>query len=96
MHPLHPIYVLAGSFTEFKAAKRFLTASMYANNIEFASQQIRYISSPDVLRGVISPWGYRLGRYEMRRDFPDIVDMIAARGSSLEDFIELEYTMEYR
>lgn len=85
------IFVLAGTFEQFRTFRNQLVESMANEHIWFRINDIVYIGGPDTLRGMRNPWGYKVGTWNERADVWQISSMLLAAGSSINnDFIEVQ------
>lgn len=91
MNPPGKIFVLAGTYGQFKSFVRKLERDMFAEGITFRRQDFIYMT-PDSIRGHRNIWGYKVGTWRDREDINDVYNALACTFSYLEtDFIEAEF-----
>ncbi len=86
------IFVLAGTFDQFRLFRKQLTNVMIEEDIGFTYSSFIYINGPDSLRGYSrdSIWGYAVGTWDKRDDIADIENALMICGTSSKDFIEVQ------
>ena len=84
------IFVLAGTYEQFKLFADQLYRTMIPEGMPLRRQDLIYVT-PDSIRGFRDIWGYAVGTWQHREDLPTLREMIRWAGSSVEnDFIEVE------
>jgi hypothetical protein len=82
------IFILAGTYEQFKMFVHKLENEMFAEGIPFRHQDFIYLTL-DSIRGQRNIWGYKVGTWQKRDDLHKLYANIASTFSSVEnDFIE--------
>lgn len=84
------VFVIAGTFEQFRMFREQLVYTMSVEDIPVKYHDIVYVSGPDQLRGYREPWGYMVGTWYNRQDIGELETLIKTAGSTLEDFIEVK------
>jgi hypothetical protein len=85
------IFILAGTYDQFKSFVRKLERDMFAEGIPFRHRDFIYLT-PNCIRGYSDIWGYKVGTWRDREDINDVYNALAYTFSYLEtDFIEAEF-----
>lgn len=88
---MNKIFVIAGTYDQFKLFANQLAASMNEEGIRVNRLDLVYVSDVNQLRGCHDVWGYRVGTYADRKDINEISRQLAISGSCiLDNFIEVE------
>lgn len=81
------IFILAGTYEQFRWFVRQLENEMFAEGIPFRHQDFIYVT-PDSIRGCRDVWGYKVGTWQTRDDLTKLYTAMAGTMSSIEtDFI---------
>ncbi len=85
------IFVLAGTFDQFRLFRKQLTDVMIEEDIGFRYSSFVYINGPESLLGYSrdSIWGYAVGTWDKRSDINEIKLALMINGTSAEEFIEV-------
>lgn len=87
------IFVIAGTMEQFRKFRNQLSDTIVKEDLfKVSHHDIVYVGSPDALRGRSwrEPlWGYTVGTWRDRPDIGSIEMTLLARGSSLDEFIEV-------
>lgn len=87
---MNKIYIIAGTYEQFKMLSRHLAEVMIDGDMEFSMSDFVYIDGPERLVGCYKPWGYKVGTWSERNDIDEISKLLLTRHSSItEDFIEV-------
>lgn len=87
---MNKIYILAGTYEQFKWFVRQLENTMFSEGIPFRHSDFVYVT-PDSIRGHRNIWGYKVGTWRERKDSNQLQQLIGYTFSSVEnDFIEVE------
>jgi hypothetical protein len=87
---MNKIYIIAGTYGQFKTLCRQLAELMTESGISFAMSDFVYLDSIEKLMGCYKPWGYKVGTWSERNNIDDISKFLLTRHSSItEDFIEV-------
>ena len=87
---MNKIYIIAGTYEQFKTFSRQLAESMIESGMSFTMSDFVYLDSMEKLLGCFKPWGYKVGTWSERNDITDISQLLLTRHSSItEDFIEV-------
>lgn len=88
---MNNIYIIAGTYEQFKMFISQLAEAMIAEGLTVRRSDFIYVDGPDRLRGIISPWGYKVGNWYNRKDLDCIERTIkVCRSDFNEDFIPVE------
>ncbi len=88
--PMNKIFILAGTYEQFRMFVRKLENEMFAEGIPFRHQDFVYVT-PYSVRGCRDVWGYKVGTWRDRDDLRKIYASMASTFSYIEsDFIEVE------
>ena len=86
---MNKIFILAGTYEQFRWFVRKLENDMFAEGIPFRHNDFVYVT-PDSVRGCRDIWGYKVGTWRKREDLYKLYDSIASTFSSIQnDFIEV-------
>ena len=84
------IFILAGTYEQFRWYVRQLENQMFAEGIPFQHSDFIYVT-PDNVRGQRNIWGYKVGTWQERDDLIQVYTSMASTFSSIEnDFIEVQ------
>ena len=84
------IFILAGTYEQFRWYVRQLENQMFAEGIPFRRSDFIYVT-PDSVRGCRNIWGYKVGTWQQREDLYKLYASMASTFSSVEnDFIEVQ------
>ena len=87
---MNKIYIIAGTYEQFKILSRKLAELMTESGMSFTMSDFVYLDSMEKLLGCYKPWGYKVGTWSERDDIDDISKLLLTRNSSItEDFIEV-------
>ena len=87
---MNKIYIIAGTYVQFKIFSRQLAELMTESGMGFTMSDFVYLDSMEKLLGRYKPWGYKVGTWSERNDIDDISELLLTRHSSItEDFIEV-------
>lgn len=88
---MNKIFVVAGTFDEFRRFRLWLMREMESNGESLDLQKVVNIVDTATLRGYNNVWGYKVGTWRNRKDIQEIELFLKTRCSSLEeDFIEVD------
>ena len=86
---MNKIFILAGTYEQFRWFVRKLENDMFAEGIPFRHNDFVYVT-PDSVRGCRDIWGYKVGTWQKREDLYKLYASIASTFSSIQnDFIEV-------
>lgn len=85
------IFILAGTYEQFRWFVRKLEQNMFAEGIPFRHNDFIYVT-PNSIRGYRNIWGYKVGTWRDRKDINDIYNVLRSGFSYVEtDFIEADF-----
>ena len=84
-----PIFVIAGSFDQFRSFRKTLINTMIEQGNVVRVNNIIYVEEHNMY-GYDDMWGYKVGTWQERKDIDNICLMLMSRRSSIDNFIEVE------
>lgn len=88
---MNNIYIIAGTFEEFRLFRKQLCFVMADEGMSFKHSDFIYVRGPETFLGTNNPWGYKVGQWYKREDIMLINQAIRERRSDPAwDFIPVE------